>query len=250
MKIGIQLSYDKDLFPKNKLYELYSSYVKFTPVAFTKKYKSVPWKESKHIKQLRTYNDNDSIFVSDRNWNSFSSGLARSKSFRNISIEQDASLFLPANQDITDHIQEGFVTGYIYHETYTYVQSQISETTLFREDIEQEILDSIKQTPYKLDMFNKKRFDILYNPGRQVLTATTWLMPAWKMWLGEPFFRLCPKEKILQFPHATRIEELPNGIVFVQLFDNIADPYTVENKFRQWKWQEWIDFDQILASEE
>lgn len=68
-------------------------------------------------------------------------------------------------------------------------------------------------------------------------------MVTWKMWFGEQFFKLVPKEKILSFPYATEIKELSNGNVYVQLYDKVEEPYTPDNIFRQWKWREWLDYD-------
>lgn len=68
-------------------------------------------------------------------------------------------------------------------------------------------------------------------------------MVAWKMWFGEQFFKLVSKERILSFPHASEIKELPNGQVYVQLYDKIDEPHTPDNIIRQWKWREWLDYD-------
>jgi hypothetical protein len=70
-------------------------------------------------------------------------------------------------------------------------------------------------------------------------------MVAWKMWFGEEFFKLVPKEKILSFPYAIAIKELPGNIVYVQLYDSVEEPYTPDNVFKQWKWREWLDYDEL-----
>lgn len=71
------------------------------------------------------------------------------------------------------------------------------------------------------------------------------LMVAWKMWFGETFFKLVPKEKILTFPHAVTVKELQGNLVYVQLYDKMEEPYIPDDVARQWKWREWIGYNDL-----
>ncbi len=84
-----------------------------------------------------------------------------------------------------------------------------------------------------------------FNPGSSLSLEIMDLHVSWKMWFGALFFKYVPKERIMSFPFALKIEELSSGIVFVQLFEKIEDPYTPNNVFKQWKWKEWIGFDEL-----
>jgi len=131
----------------------------------------------------------------------------------------------------------------LFNEEYEVVQSTSSESNISDRVFPVEIIDSIKNTPYRLGVFDIKRYDTKFNPGRTIQLESTLLMVAWKMWFGGQFFKLVPKKRILSFPYAVEIKELSNGNVYVKLYDKIEEPYTPDNVFKQWKWREWLDYD-------
>jgi hypothetical protein len=65
------------------------------------------------------------------------------------------------------------------------------------------------------------------------------------MWFGESFYKIVSKERLLSFPFAYKIEELPTGQVFVQLFEHIEDSSSIEAQKVQTAWKEWLDFDYL-----
>ena len=71
------------------------------------------------------------------------------------------------------------------------------------------------------------------------------LQIGWKMWFGDAFFQLVPKEKIMSFPHAVHLEALSDKLLYTQLYDRIEEPYTPDAVFKQWKWREWLDYDRL-----
>lgn len=248
MILGIELSYREADFDFNKVKLIYSNWVKFTPEFFTKKNKRVPWEKVTHEKIIEKYNNNDRISMIAKGSNLFLTDIAGiHKQFRSIHLNQPAELYFPTDEEIEKLFDDSMISTYIYNHEYTTIQSEVFETNLNGRGYSNELLDSIKSTPYKQGVHGRE-YDVKFNPGRLELGTYTWLMPAWKMWFGKSFFELIPKEKILSFPHATEIRELHSGVVFVQLYDDIYQPYSVENKFKQWKWREWVDYEHLIES--
>lgn len=227
---------------------MYDKYVRFDPFSFTKGYKGMKWDAKKHTLLIKKAQIGEEISFFDRKRNFFSSSkTGTNHPHQSISIAQSSEIFLPTNEEMNEIVtySSGFIAGYLYNEEYMYVQSTSSETNFLDRNICQGILDTLKKTPFKLGVFGDKEYDVKFNPGRQILIGRTWLMAAWKMWFGQPFFEIVPKEKILNFPHALEIKELPGGQVFVHLFDKVDESYTPDSMFRQWKWNEWLDFDEL-----
>jgi hypothetical protein len=77
------------------------------------------------------------------------------------------------------------------------------------------------------------------------MIGEAWQVSGWEMLFFEPFFSLVEKAKILSFPYAVKIQEIESGAVYINLFDHIKESHTPDSMFRQWKWQEWIDFDSL-----
>lgn len=246
MKIGFALSFEKNSMNGTFLSFLYKKYVKFNPYSFTIGHKGAAWNEKKHLNEIQLAGGEKDISIIDLNRNIFSITTTGSQHpHQSFLIEQDSGIFHPTNDEVYEIINwsKTFIAGYLYNEEYTFVQSSESETLFEHRDISKEILMTLKNTPYKLGVFDKKKYNTRFNPGRSVLISHTWLMVAWKMWFGEQFFKLVPRERILSFPYATEIKELPSGQVYVQLYDKIEEPHTPDNIFRQWKWREWLDYD-------
>lgn len=248
MILGIELSYQKESFDVNKVRWIYKNLVKFTPDFFTQKNKRSSWDKNTHEKRIEKYNSEDRISMVAKGGYLFMSDIAGiHNQFRSIHLNQPSTLYFPSDEEMEMLFDDSMVSAYVYNHEYTSIQSETFETNLNGRGYPDELLESIKSTPYKQGVHGRE-YDIKFNPGRLELGKNTWLMPAWKMWFGKHFFELIPKEKILSFPHATEIKELSSGIVFVQLYDDIHEPYTVENKFRQWKWREWLDYDHLIES--
>ena len=89
----------------------------------------------------------------------------------------------------------------------------------------------------------EERIDISQNPGRSQFIEGYELSSCWRMWFGPKFFGLVPKDKLLAFPNARRIETTEVGHVFIELY---ADPFEAdlaENRRRQQAFRDWIDLD-------
>ncbi len=245
MKTGLELCFRKGSLNGKFYIQLFEHFIKFEPYSFTKKYTTKPWDEKKHKKIIANADSEDSLIVDSKNYDLFLTTDTGSKiPHRAVQIAQDSELFLPSNEDveeITSH--QGFVAAYLYDEEYVYVQSTVYSNNMEGRDIS---MDSIKDTPYRINEFRKKEYDIRYNPGRKDLISNVWLMAAWKMWFGTPFFELVSKERLLSFPDAIDIKELPNGQIYVKLFERMEESATNDNMDRQRNWRNWLNFDELI----
>jgi hypothetical protein len=170
--------------------------------------------------------------------------IRRNHPFRIIEIVQDSDSFLPKEDEISLlSDRPGFIAGFVYNEDYECIQSTPPESNYANRVFSNEILSSIKSTPYETNEFGQKRYHTKYNPGRSVSMDYLKLLVSWRMWFGKDFFKLVPKEKIMSFPYATAIREISSDLVYVQLYDSIEEPFTAESVFRQRKWREWLDYD-------
>jgi hypothetical protein len=249
MQIGLDLSFKTGAIDGNKLLKLFRQFYGVQPVLVTRKYKTEEWDEKKHLKIINKYDGEFFLFFDDRNGNTFSiSPTGMRCSYLFVSIKLDSRLFLPVNEEIDEisNLWNGFISGYIYNEEYVFVQSEVFENNLNSRDISKENVDTIKATPYKLGLFDKKEYEVRFNPGRRKLIGCTCLMAAWKIWLGTPFFELVPKANILAFKYAREIKDFASGSVYIQLFENWQESHTTESMFRQWKWQECLNYDELI----
>lgn len=247
MNIRLTTSYELNSVDGRLCIDFLDKFLKFQPSRITVKYKSKEFVEAKYRKLIANYSTNESVYLDDARGNIFTVGPTfTNHPHTSVSIEQSEKFMEAKAYDLSDLIiRQGFVSAYLYNAEYVYVHSQIHENNFKNLNIPNGILESIKNTPYKLGVLDAKEFDIRFNPGRQVLIDYTWLVPAWKMWFGEPFYKLVPKEKILSFPYAVEIKELENKCIYVQLFEKVEESYSPDSIFRQWKWREWLDFDEL-----
>ena len=82
-----------------------------------------------------------------------------------------------------------------------------------------------------------EKVDISGRPGRVVQIPgyrAVFYSGAAHFWFGKLAFTHLPRTRILSFPHAERIEELPNGIIHLHLYDGIFDGDKPENQRRQY----------------
>ena len=85
--------------------------------------------------------------------------------------------------------------------------------------------------------FCEYRIDVKKNPGYRFGLPGMWMQSCWRMWFGLPAQMYLDRERLLSFPDAHRIEELPSGVIFIELHE---DPNDFEKyrerqaRFRQW----------------
>lgn len=87
--------------------------------------------------------------------------------------------------------------------------------------------------------------DISGNPGRTTFLPGMCLQAAARMWFGGKVFDYIPRNRLLGFPEANRIEELPSGMVFVELFEDPFAAALPENRAKQKAFRDWIWLDEL-----
>lgn len=249
MEAKLEICFESGSLESTDFYELFNHIVKFNPSRVTVKYNTKPWNDARFRKVFLDKAKDTRFFVEDDDGNYFSlSTTGSSVPFKSVTINQKTELFLPSNTLVEGLIKRnGFVSSFLLNNEYEEVQSTVFSNNLKGKDYQKEIIDTIKNTPSRDEMWGGKEYDTKFNPGSSILISYTWLMVGWKMWFGEGFFHIVSKEKILSFPHAIEVKELSNGIVYVQLFEKLEEPYTPDAIFRQWKWREWMGYDELKA---
>jgi len=247
MKIGFKLCFESGILDGEYYEQLFEQFVKFTPNRFVINHSVRNWNEKKHLKIIKDCKKNDYLIVSNNENIFITTDTSSDHPHRSTTIIQNIDIFNPANDEVKEFIdRDGFVAAYLYDEGYVNVQSTEYENNLKeREDL---LLSSVKDTPYYFDESGFKVYDISHNPGREQLIGYTWLLSCWKMWFGEGFYHLVSKERLLAFPDAYKKEELPNGQVYIQLFENIEDSMSEEARKKQWDWRSWLKFDDLVKN--
>jgi hypothetical protein len=249
MKIGLEICFAEKSVDSNYFMEMYTRYVRFTPYAFSKKYKTQQWDEKKYIKSITSAKPGDSLSVYDLSQNIITMGSTGSKvPFTSFTLEQDRDIFLPASEEIEQIVtNKNFISAYLSDAQYVEIQSTYFLNNIKHKGFGEHLYHTIKDTPTKRGSLGDIEYDIRYNPGRRDLISYTWLLACWKMWFGEPFFKLVPKEKLLGFKGAYEIKELPNGNVYVQLFEKVDESHTYENMRLQQKWRDEMGYNELIS---
>jgi len=87
--------------------------------------------------------------------------------------------------------------------------------------------------------------DLSRNPGRRRRFPGMWLQVAWRMWFGPGAFAALPPDRLISFGDCHRKQQLPEGAIFVELFDNVAQTETPENQRRHQAFSDWLGLDQL-----
>jgi hypothetical protein len=250
MKVGLGLSFIKGTIDGSFYMSLFDNYIKYHPYSFRKKHTTKAWDEKKHKKIIASLSKEDSFGVMSKNNDLFSSNDTGSKNpHKSVSIIQDREIFFPSNDEIETIISnESFIVAYLYDEDYEVVQNTAYSDNYSHRNYPAYILNSLKDTPYHINEFNEKQYDVKNNPGKMDLIGYCWLMAAYKMWFGKPFFEIVPKEKILSFTDAYEIKELADGKIFVQLFEKIEESASAVNMEKQRKWRKWLEFEKLIET--
>jgi len=250
MKVGLKLSFKRGIIDGNFYMTLYNNYVKYEPYSFRKNYITKAWDEKKHKKLIALLSSEDSFGVMSKDNDLYSSNVTGSRNPHTaVNLIQERELFLPTNKEVEEIINhEGFIVGYLYDEDYEIVQSTSYSNNYSHRNFPPYILDSLIDTPYHINEFGEKQYDIKNNPGKMDLIGYCWLMASYKMWFGKAFFEIIPKNRILSFTDAYEIKELEDGKVYVQLFEKIEESASALNMEKQKKWRNWLDFEKLIRT--
>jgi hypothetical protein len=248
MLIELDISYEINALNANDIKLIVYKFLFFEPLDFTSKMKVYDWNQKKFDKLLASYDNDSYISVYDLLGNIISIGSTYHKnSYKHINITIQSEIWNKIKpNDISFIINlKGFTSLYIYHHEYVYTQSEKFENNLERKNIPVDIINTIKNTPYELGVFDSKEYDTKFNPGRIQMIGFTSIVAAWKMWFGIPFFKLVPKDKLLAFPDAFKVIELENGVIHIQLYEKIEESHIENNMQIQQKFRNWLDFDTL-----
>lgn len=102
-----------------------------------------------------------------------------------------------------------------------------------------------KSKLYFNEDFQMELLDISQNIGRKRDLGDFYFYPAYKIWFGKEAQVLFGKEKIVNFKEAIYIKELPNGVIEMQLMDDITKPHLPYNQEKQQKIIEYLDIDKL-----
>jgi hypothetical protein len=247
MKVKLELAFQPGSIDGKYYIELFDQFIRFQPRTFIKRHSIKAWDGRKHLKMIANALATDNLSIGDGDNNFLTTNIVSEKSCRIVQITQERSLLLPQDEEVERIIsRDGFISAFLYNSDYMEVHSIASESTIAFGNYSSELLETMKNTPSKQGVHGRE-FDVRFNPGRRLLLGATPLIAAWKMWFGEPFFDIISKEKLLAFPYTSEIKQLSSGGLFVKLFDEIEKSHTKENMFNQWKWQEWVDYDSLIA---
>ncbi|MGB4774146.1 MAG: hypothetical protein WBP45_03155 [Daejeonella sp.] len=224
---------------------MYDKYKKFEPTSYVVRYKTGPWNEKKFLKLLGEDISNQISISNHETKDRIHLGTATATKvpFSTFTLTLDQEyLNLQELIPVILH-KQGFVSACVFNERYVTQQTLTHESTYAVAGIS---LELAKGLPYRIDEFGMKEFDISQNWGSKEQCGYSWLVPAWKMWFGEPFYKLVSKERLLAFPYAVEIKVLENDMVYIQLFEKVEESATAENREKQRLFREWCDFDGLV----
>ena len=72
------------------------------------------------------------------------------------------------------------------------------------------------------------------------------LMAAPEMWFGPGSLRYFEKQRLLSFPDAKKIQQLTDGVIYIELFDWETPDYEAEKILSlQRRFRNWVKMDEI-----
>jgi hypothetical protein len=246
MEIGLTLLFKKEFKNFEYEYNLFMKYAKFIPKTLLWGTKMQPWNSKKHLEKLKSAGIKDRFQITGHGGYLSSSNLYCD--YRTICLIQKSDCYSVTTNDILSLVDSpDFLAAFVYNNDYESVQSgdfQMTHNSDF--DFSAEILNSIKNTPYKISIFSdNKEYDTRFNPGCRLMTINFKIIVAQEMWFGKHFFEYVPKQRLLSFAYASEVTEVKTDVVYIKLYDDIQTPYTPDAMFRQWKFREWLNFDEL-----
>jgi hypothetical protein len=91
----------------------------------------------------------------------------------------------------------------------------------------------------------EERVDISNNPARRIALPGFRLNPAWRMWFGPGAFPYFPPDRLMTFPGCRQREVLPNGTIFMELFEPPEEAEKPENYRLHQAFRDWTKMDDL-----
>lgn len=130
--------------------------------------------------------------------------------------------------------------SFLINSEYNFLQSEDNPQTYNLYKIKYD-----KSKLYFNENIQMEMLDISKNVGRVRNLDIFDFYPAYKIWFGKEAQVLFGKEKIVNFKEAIYIKELPNGVIEMQLMDDITKPHLPYNQEKQQKIIEYLDIDKL-----
>ena len=93
---------------------------------------------------------------------------------------------------------------------------------------------------------NEMEVDVEKFPGYGEQIDDLWFGAAWKMWFGEPYYEFVSKEAIENFKDCYKNKQITDNCRCITLYEDMDDYENPENRARQWKFKEAIDFQNVI----
>jgi len=247
MKLGLLLCFKENSLDGRFCAEFIEKYVGFAPEKIILNSYVKDWNEKKHLKKIRECrNLEDLIFISRTSSFMVTDVRSVKDPYQILDIAQDDHSFHPTDTEIETFINiDGFICAYLFDSNYVTQQSARNQSKYEVAGIPLSLAEGI---PFTIDEHGHKVFDTSGNPGREDVISSTSLLASWKMWFGKNFYKICPKEKLLNFDSAFSIKELPNDVVYVQLYRDVEESRSQESQKTQACWRQWLDFDNLIKN--
>lgn len=92
----------------------------------------------------------------------------------------------------------------------------------------------------------RERIDTESFPGHNHFTNDgIWFGASWKMWFGNRYFSLIPKDTLLAFSDGYKNLELDDGSISITLYENIWDYDKAMYRDIQWKFRKMVGMDEV-----
>jgi hypothetical protein len=143
-----------------------------------------------------------------------------------------------------------FKIGFEENQEYHNCQSDDNPQIYYPHDNFHEPLSekALKKYPFPI-YFNENiqlyRIDISNNPGRERFLPGMKFIPAYKIWFGKEAQELFGKRKILNYPKSIYNRELANGIIEIQLMDDVTKCDQLYNQEKQKDIVKYLDIEKI-----
>jgi hypothetical protein len=169
-------------------------------------------------------NNNDTLFLKDKNNFFFSFGKKRNEfDFINFQVKKNMNF-----NDFDDIINGNIKIAFFINYNYNFTQSEVNPSAYIYQKMPYAHLKKVFNKNLQMELI-----DISRNQGRERFLGDISFFPAYKIWYGKEAQDLFGKQKILDYPNAIYIKELENGVIEMQLMDDITKcdlPYNQEKQ--------------------
>jgi hypothetical protein len=148
-------------------------------------------------------------------------------------VRQDVIIKLTSNTN--------FTTGYICDADFLLWQNEKSISNYQYYGKDHNLLPKLFNKDFNMWEIDIKKI----NPGRSVLVSDMWLQSSFIMLFGQASFNMFSKEKLLSFQKAYQVMELPNGVVWIQLYRDLNESNSPDSLQVMKDFREWIEMDNL-----